>query len=400
MKPMRKGFTLIELLVVVAIIVTLMGIVFRIGNIGSDSDRRNRTIVRMQRLENCLSGYYAAFGCYPPVKLHGTRDIYQTVSSHGIQRDERNTSLWGWTSIGQDAERRAWYQVEAACKSQPVGCRYPYPEGYRDLIRALSDELKEMAADSDSDMDEEQRRKFTAGFDDGGTGSGSTDRFSENKDKVDWRNIQLFKFGVISFLLPRYLVMMNGDRDFFTYAQWTGNNISPCNPMDGRENFGGRGWQGVWQEADNYTNGGESERRNAYATLANIPSQAVCARWMPNLEGICRCNHKITLFGVDIQSGDGSDLNSENLNIEVFSPYNSGGESYKDQYVLDGVTLLDGWWREFYYYSPAPYQTYVLWSAGPNGRTFPPWISKEKLSSQANRCVSLWTNDDIIHLSN
>ena len=121
---------------------------------------------------------------------------------------------------------------------------------------------------------------------------------------------------------------------------------------------------------------------------------------MPNLEGICRCNHKITLFGVDIQSGDGSDLNSENLNIEVFSPYNSGGESYKDQYVLDGVTLLDGWWREFYYYSPAPYQTYVLWSAGPNGRTFPPWISKEKLSSQANRCVSLWTNDDIIHLSN
>ena len=397
---MRKAFTLVELLVVVAILVTLMGIVFRIGNIGSDSDRRNRTIVRMQRLENCLSGYYAAFGSYPPVKLHGTRDIYQTVSSHGIQTDQRNTSLWGWTSIGQDAERRAWYQVEAACRSQPVSCRFPYPDGFRDVIRAVSEELMAMASDSESEMNEEQRKKFAAGFDDGGAGSGSTDRFSENKDKVDWRNIQLFKFGVLSFLLPRYLVMMNGDRDFFSYAQWTGNNISPCNPMDGRENYGGRGWQGVWQEADKYTNGSESERRSSYANLANIPSQAVCARWIPNLEGICRCNHQQTLFGVDLNSGEGSDLTGRNLNLEIFSPYNSSGESYKDQYVLDGISLLDGWYNELYYYSPAPYQTYTVWSSGPNGRTFPPWISRDKLSSSANRCVALWIEDDIIHMSN
>ena len=64
---MKRGFTLIELMVVMAVLVTLMAIMFRISGIGADADNRTRTIVRLQRLENCLSGYYAAFGSYPPV---------------------------------------------------------------------------------------------------------------------------------------------------------------------------------------------------------------------------------------------------------------------------------------------------------------------------------------------
>ena len=96
---MKRGFTLIELLVVVVVLVTLMSIMFRIGSVGGSADNRNRTIVHMQRLENCLSGYYAAFGSYPPVKLHGTRDFYMKVGSHGIQTDVRNESIWGWDRL-------------------------------------------------------------------------------------------------------------------------------------------------------------------------------------------------------------------------------------------------------------------------------------------------------------
>ncbi len=72
---MKKGFTLVELLIVVVVLVTLMTITFRITSVGDESTKRNRTINRMQRLENCLSGYYAAYGSYPPVKLHGSREI-------------------------------------------------------------------------------------------------------------------------------------------------------------------------------------------------------------------------------------------------------------------------------------------------------------------------------------
>ena len=69
------------------------------------------------------------------------------------------------------------------------------------------------------------------------------------------------------------------------------------------------------------------------------------------------------------------------------------------QYILDKISMRDGWGNDFYYYSPAPYQSYVIWSAGPNGRTFPPWVSRESLGSQASACVSYWTKDDLIHLS-
>ena len=63
------------------------------------------------------------------------------------------------------------------------------------------------------------------------------------------------------------------------------------------------------------------------------------------------------------------------------------------------MTVVDGWENEFYYYCPAPYQSYVLWSAGANGKTFPPWVSRESLDSKANACVGYWTEDDIVNLS-
>ena len=105
---MRKAFTLIELMIVVAVMAILMGLVFRLSSLGTDSHRRTVTIMRLQKLENCLSGYNAAFGSYPPVKLHGTRDIYATVSNHGIQEDNTNENIWNWNEIGEHNENLAW----------------------------------------------------------------------------------------------------------------------------------------------------------------------------------------------------------------------------------------------------------------------------------------------------
>ena len=90
---MRKAFTLVEMLIVVVVLVTLMTITFRLGAINTTSSYRNTTISRLQRLENCLSGYYAAFGCYPNVKLHGSPPssrMVELVTNHLISSLENN----------------------------------------------------------------------------------------------------------------------------------------------------------------------------------------------------------------------------------------------------------------------------------------------------------------------
>jgi len=55
-------------------------------------------------------------------------------------------------------------------------------------------------------------------------------------------------------------------------------------------------------------------------------------------------------------------------------------------------TVVDGWGNDFYYYSPPPYQSYQLWSSGPNGRTFPPWM--EKVQGK-EKIINQWIADDI-----
>ena len=391
---MRKAFTLIELMIVVAVMAILMGLVFRLSSLGTDSHRRTVTIMRLQKLENCLSGYNAAFGSYPPVKLHGTRDIYATVSNHGIQEDNTNENIWNWNEIGEHNENLAWDQVRAACKAQPVVCRFPFPDGYDKYVENISREMKRRAESNEEHFkgyssNPNRKMRLSAGYDDGV--SRDLDRHASSKDKTDWRDIQLFKFGLLSYLLPRYLVMMNGPYQLFdNYAQWTGNNVLPSDPFTGNK-FSN--WRVLREQANNI------EAVTDIARVSNIPSQSVCARWMPNLAGICRANRHLTLFGIDItDSTAGYDLDVDNYNIEIFPP--SGSDSYSGQYILDGISVVDGWGQEFYYYSPPPFQRYTLWSAGPNGRTFPPWVDRTTLNSKGNKCVGKWVVDDIIHLSN
>ena len=398
---MKKAFTLVELLVVVVVLTMLMAIVFRIGNFGDESKRRAVTIDRIQRLENALSGYFAAYGMYPPVRLHGQRNIYLKVNGSGLQSDEgeENENIWGWINSDgtgvRDGEREsiAWQQVRAACVAQPVACEFPFEGRYRDLIQAASEELKAWAEQSEV-MTEAQRAVCMAGFDDGVTEN--IGRHRANRDKLEWEDIQLFKFGLMSYLLPRYLVMMNGDRTFFTdYAQWTGNNREPSDPINGHK----MGWEDVQRYAN-------SDNNSDMMRVANMPSQAVCARWMANFEKALSCNMNRKLFGVQVR---GDDLNAipywfegENSGSIVGDIYRPGGYDggNSGNYILDCITMRDGWEHDLYYYSPEPYQGYVLWSAGPNGRTFPPWISRESLPSDGNRCVSYWTKDDISGLKN
>jgi hypothetical protein len=118
---------------------------------------------------------------------------------------------------------------------------------------------------------------------------------------------------------------------------------------------------------------------------------------MPNLEKIVSTQHStLKVFGVELRDADDIGFN---LNMPVYSPGGFDEDSTSSQYILDSCTIKDGWGNEFYYYSPAPYQTYQLWSSGPNGRTFPPWISREDLDSNANKCVGAWTEDDIMSMS-
>jgi len=397
--PVKRGFTLVEMLIVVAVLVTLMTITFRLSNIGSDQSRRNTTISKMQRLENCLSGYFAAFGSYPPVKLHGSRNIYLQVNNQGIQNvdGQEKTEIWDWTSIGSSEEYRAWRQVQAACLAQPVACSFPFSSDYDPAVKAVSDQIVRRATSGETRYksyweDPSTKARLSAGFKSSSQVSGL---LIGKASKSDWREVQMFQFGLMSFLLPRYLVMMRGSDSFFgpQIAQWVNNNALPCDPFDGN-------LYSAWTTLKDKATASGKNAKQDQAHVANIPSQAVCARWMPNLEKTCSCNRPTTLFGIDVRDNNGSGSLRTTPHIEMYAPNGGSGDTTSDQYVLDSITVLDGWWNKFYYYSPPPYQTYVIWSGGPNGRTFPPWISREGMDSKANKCIGLWTEDDIIHMSN
>ena len=209
----------------------------------------------------------------------------------------------------------------------------------------------------------------------------------------------------MSYLLPRYLIMMNGHESFFGssrdgsdgYAQWTANNTLPRDPLDDSEMT----WSRIRDYLKGDSEGGSAEKR---AHVTTIPSQAVTARWMPNLEGIVSSEHNWDLYGIVVSSDDTKDRNlrSDNPNIDVYEPGDFDSDSHSQQYVLDYVTVQDGWYNTFYYYSPAPYQSYVLWSSGPNGRTFPPWVPLDSadLDAKARECIGKWIVDDIVHMSN
>ncbi|MBO7722136.1 MAG: type II secretion system protein [Kiritimatiellae bacterium] len=367
---MKKGFTLVELMVVIVVIATLLAITFRIVGVGEDATCRNRTITRMQRLENALSGYFAAFGSYPPVALHASRNVYAELDQNGQE-------------TGGETSELNWQSVRSACAAQPVAVRFPFKN--TETVRTYIERASEIVVNRvNSDEDHFKQYKLYAYQ----LGGGFQALREPNQapgwtDKKTWQEVKIFQFGLMSFLLPRYLFMTRGVRseDLDDCAQWTAHNRLSAHP-----NTGGQfnSWRDQLLDS---------------RLLSRIPSQAVCARWMPNFEDMLSGNPidggSMSFFGVDVSDGS--------IAIDPDNPGELAPNVYVDQNrtVLDSITACDGWGRTFFYYSAPPYQSYRLWSAGPNGETFPPWVPLDSLKSDADRrTASNWMADDIMYLSN
>ena len=404
---MKKAFTLVELMGVVVVIAILASITFKIAGLGEDTSRRNITIARMQRLENAISGYFAAYGSYPPVALQGrSRNIFYETNGYGIQQVSKDPQ----TSIDlSGSDDKGWKQVEAACRAQPVAMEFPYASSRSEYIRAVSESLKELHS---SGAEGYENPALAYGFDalDNPEMLSGKNNDGNGVKAGDWTNMQVFKFGLMSYLLPRYLLMMghgNGNNNsssgstsiYDDFSQWGDNNSMPCRFEDGTQY---ESWGDLSSDL-----GDRSEKWK----IALIPTQAVCARWLANLEGILACNDTVntTVYGVDFRDHVHSyGLSAENPNPNIYSAGNSqsgSGTSGSQQYVLNKITCQDGWNHDLYYYSLPPYQSYRLWSAGENGKTFPPWIPDEEIENNAalqkyKDLIRNWIADDIVHMSN
>ena len=384
---MKKGFTLVELLIVVVVLVILMTIAFRLGGIGDETTKRNRTINRMQRLENCLSGYYAAYGSYPPVKLHGSRDYMLKVNKYGLQcEDEAPDSVLKWEN------------VEAACKSQPMAMCWPFSRHWAPFVNALS-QMRMKTKKNPSTLD-----SFYA-LEDNST-------ISQWGDRSSWSDVHIFKFGVLSYLLPRYLIAMKGggsssgdvDKQLYSnQSQWTMNNQLPCRFESGVP-------YGNWDEVC-------EEVYQEPWRIAVLQSQAVCARWLPNLEETVAMMFEMEAYGIKLKEPNNDGDANNKFEVYDASKLGSGGSSASgsgQNYALNRVTVCDGWGNEFYYYSLPPHQSYILWSGGANGMTFPHWIVGSELEQVLQKYPDMvyGTNgekkmplqqviaDDIVQMSN
>ena len=402
----RAAFTLIELLVVTVVIVALMSVIFRLTGIVGGTSAQETTVFRMQCLENCLSGYYATFGSYPPVPLqNASRNIFRRTDSDTpwVQSDSPNDS-WG---EGVDFTANGFYHsVEAACKAQPVRASFPPPDrigsetsrvAYEQYQQRVQSALDDGVFD-DNEGDKESVRKWVGRtLDDVSEAPGF---LNPHQKTTSYNELQLFRFGVMSFLLPRYRFMLqcakgsggggtaaafNGAIDNF--RQWTDNNYLPPR-MDTGTSYES------WEEFCNVIDSDDDWQ------IDLIPNQAACARWMPNLKGTVVSGPQRKFFGVTVAEHGGTIPEVRSApGFALYFPggYNGGGNSRG--YPLLHYTVKDGWGRDLYYYSPAPYQMYVLWSAGANGKTFPPWVDLAQLNTDQRKTAIGWMSDDIKYMT-
>ena len=181
-----------------------------------------------------------------------------------------------------------------------------------------------------------------------------------NRTESEWSGIRIFQFGLMSYLMPRVELMggeelakvtpdtaMTPDLNFFSSRQWQKHNAGALAAQRARENH-------------------------------------AVARWLPNFE-------KSLVGGPSDLMGINTCEPETGISfVQQSDPGNTGVK-----YMLQQVTVRDGWGRELYYHSMPPYQSYRIWSAGPDGKTFPPWISLEGLKADDREKVTSWTKDDV-----
>lgn len=317
-KTPEAAFTLIEMMVVVAIIGILIAGVFRLIAAAGENTKRAITLTRMEKLQNVLAGYYAEYGTYPPVERIRSADPKIKDAADGQDNEKHESSL----SAGN---------ANAAAGAQPLEFTYPSPKSMDKYINIIGD------------------GKYV---------SVNTALGGQVYSEESWHDTKLFKFGLLSFLLPR-VELMGGkalaeeryggstpSQSFFKCRQWTRNNVGSLEAVWTRENH-------------------------------------ACARWMPNFEGTLSGGGSI--FGINVTAPHENGLS-------LVGPFKTGGSA---SYMLLQITIKDGWGRSLYYYSPPPYQSYRIWSAGPNGNTFPPWVDIKSIPSSDRHTVSGWIKDDL-----
>ena len=325
----NNGFTLIELMIVIAIIGILIGTTFKLMQVAADSKARAVTRARLERLQNALSGYYAIYGMYPAVPLYGDPD---PASGKNSSEDK-----------GAGIKSGTQESAQTAARAQPVGFEYPTPTWMDNQIPIL--------------------------FYPDNVISLNTAIGSLSPTDGDWNKYKGFKFGLMSFLLPRVEIVghpNNGSkapvRDVYQKAQWMDNNLSSRVPG--------------------------SSGQDITLLLTNLEKQRVieneeCVRWLPCFEGILR-SFASSVLGVKING----DIN--------------GGHRLAARQMIDGpkvalafITITDGWGRELFYHSAPPYQSFRVWSAGPDGLTYPPWVPSTDATYKSLKAQT-WTKDDII----
>jgi prepilin-type N-terminal cleavage/methylation domain-containing protein len=322
----KNGFTLIELMIVIAVIGILLAATFKLMGVASDARARAVTISRMEKLQNTLSNYHNSYGMYPAVP------IYQNPNLSLIKHDS-DTGEALTTSAGK---------ARTCARAQPMAFEYPTPLMLDDPVE-----------------DEQYTTKLQSLVQDVNAISINALVDSLDPNKTSWEKYKAFKFGLVSFILPRVDVVglpnskQGPTLPVYVKGQWKFNN--PTSRAEVEES--------VMEKLE----------------LQRGLEEGACKRWLPNLEKMLT-GYKKNLYGIQIATGGGHGLVKRgNATLE-----GSGNTVY-----LAHNTVTDGWGNEFFYYSAPPHQSYRIWSAGPDGNTFPPW---ETITKQGEG----WIKDDIV----
>ena len=321
--PRRTAFTLIELMIVVALVGVLIAGVFKLVGVVGKSNQRATTIQRLQKLENAISGFYAEYGSYPPVPRHASPDPTQETT------EDRDSSSYSGGSASSQFIARSTRAAGSQPSTYEFPCRQEHDARMASWFKAHGQNV------------------ISANLALGSFGNES-----------EWSETKAFKFGLLSFLLPRLRMMAEFDDNyqirgnkgpnpaFFARKQWTRYNLAT---------------------------------QGSYQTQLERESTA-CARWLPNLAGLVGDGEVV--MGVNLSAGRGVE----------YTTYMQRGT----RIGLRCLSVIDAWDRPFFYQSLPPYQSYRVWSAGPDGATFPPDYPLELLSATDRAIVAKIIADDIV----